>query len=103
MNRFRGRGGGGSAKPVGVVKVLSFSYSFVSFYFFEFHENSKNKNTREHSENWLHHGFASDYYISIILHHTVASARRQHSIASHNITSGILHQPHVPPAISSLD
>ena len=40
----------------------------------------------------LHHSIASDYYISIILHQTVASARHQHSIASDYCIKIILHQ-----------
>ena len=72
--------------------MLSFSYSFVYFYFFGFYENLKSKNTRDHSEHVLHHSIASDYYISIILHHTVASARHQYSVASDYCISIILHQ-----------
>ena len=72
--------------------MLSFSYSFVHFYFFGFHENLKSKYIRGHSEHVLHHSIASDYYISIILHHTVASARHQHSVASDYCISIILHQ-----------
>ena len=72
--------------------MLSFSYSFVYFYFFGFYENVKSKNTRNHSEQVLQPSIASDYYVSIILHHTVASARHQHSIASDYCISIILHQ-----------
>ena len=74
------------------MEILSFSYSFVYFYFFGFYENLKSKNTRDHSEHVLHHSIASDYYISIILHHTVASARHQYSVASDYCISIILHQ-----------
>ena len=69
---LEGGGGGGSANPVGVMKILSVSYSIVDFYFFGFHESLKNKNTRDHSKHVLHHNIASDYYIRIILHDTVA-------------------------------
>ena len=40
----------------------------------------------------LHHIIALDYYISILLHQTVASARHQHSIASDYCIKIILHQ-----------
>ena len=71
--------------------MLSFSYSSVYLYFFGFHENLS-KNIRDHSEHGLHHSIASDYYINIILHHTVASPRHQHGIASDYCISIILHQ-----------
>ena len=86
-----GGGGGDSANPVGVMKMLSFPYSFAYFCFCGFHENLKSKNTRDHSDYVLHHSIASDYYISIILYHTVASARHQHIIAS-DYSINILHQ-----------
>ena len=75
------------------MKILSaFLIFFVYLYFFGFHENLKNKNTRDHSEHVLHRSIASDCYISIILHHTVASSTHQHSISSDYCISIILHQ-----------